>query len=1150
MPALAYDNDTHYVLTYYLARKVGFSMEQARQIASADVSVDVEPMTEPQQIGQVLNPLGDAQTPRWLFHAFPDSRVFDKILGQDLVAANGLPVVMTAAARKAWDEAIAQRDERQRVLRKRGYYSGNPGQYLHFYQDTFSHATYWTRIGHTAAGHAPDFISNDLRTARKMALGTIDELKRFMHSCMGREPLDPDVADVERVLNQLAAINPVNTLDNLVFRYNVGGRGVPNWEAVAAAISGELGEVMPDWIQYHYPADGYGLDDNWRVEGCSENQKEDELRIKVVDASSQRALDGAQVVVKVPGVQETSASGVTSDGLLDVRLVGHNLSYRVDASKPGYDPGSTLIKFGCDGCEAIAVLALKRSSGANDAEFERNRAALEADLRQRVRRLMSLPQDTARKFDQALQTVQGLVAQREAQRARSQPTAGSAALRNLSSELAPAPALCAQVNAATARLGTTLAQISDHEKDLEQQLRQAQRLASACVDAQALASAQGLLRQGATLGTTIDQQATSLALLAVQVDDLNAQRQRLLLRRTQAAASLGASTAPADRTMATTPPIDFSQLQAALDELKLWNTEWAITKADELHGLFQPFRRQSQELVPSPRINAAMAQFNTLIAPLAGAALNDAAWQQKASLVESLRLRAGAAAQPMPGTGTGTGNAQDASALAAALQGAACLDQPAPDMRAGMAQADTTRATAQLALAKLGNSAEVQVQVCKAQLSGKPLDKQALVAQKVCSYPGSEAVWGDKENRPMCRCIAGSKWNTDQSECIAINKTAEVAAKVCSYAGSEAMWSDKDNRAMCRCKSGSKWNEAQTACVPDQQAQMAALDCSRWQGSGPSWDATANKARCNCPKGTRFDAIFQSCEIDQQARIDALDCSRWPGSVAGWDPTANKARCDCPKGTRYDSITQSCDVDREAQIAATDCSRWPNSIATWDAPLNRPRCSCREGTRYDNASEACEPDRDKLVAQLDCSRYPNSVAYWDEGKERALCHCRPGFHANAARNGCEALAMTPPPPVPANRGTGQSPLVGKWLCDTVRNGVSYRRLFAGDPLERYDLNNVRDHGDVEILQDSNGLYLAGSQRTPKIYLQAQDARHFSTQTEWPGVNRVSYRLELRADDSLWAMVRFVSLNTPSDYTTAYNACKRATPGASVRAGGA
>src|SRR3990167_566636 len=68
--AQAYDNDTHYVLTYYLARKVGFTMEQARQIASANVSVDAEPMTEPLQTGQVLNPSGDAQTPRWLFHAF------------------------------------------------------------------------------------------------------------------------------------------------------------------------------------------------------------------------------------------------------------------------------------------------------------------------------------------------------------------------------------------------------------------------------------------------------------------------------------------------------------------------------------------------------------------------------------------------------------------------------------------------------------------------------------------------------------------------------------------------------------------------------------------------------------------------------------------------------------------------------------------------------------------------------------------------------------------------------------------------------------------------------------------------------------------------------------------------------------------------
>jgi len=43
----AYDNDTHFWLTYYLAIKAGYSDVQATQIASANVSVDFDKDTQP-----------------------------------------------------------------------------------------------------------------------------------------------------------------------------------------------------------------------------------------------------------------------------------------------------------------------------------------------------------------------------------------------------------------------------------------------------------------------------------------------------------------------------------------------------------------------------------------------------------------------------------------------------------------------------------------------------------------------------------------------------------------------------------------------------------------------------------------------------------------------------------------------------------------------------------------------------------------------------------------------------------------------------------------------------------------------------------------------------------------------------------------------
>src|SRR6185436_6456513 len=43
----AYDNDTHFWLTYYLALRVGYTHIQATQIASANISVDFDSHTAP-----------------------------------------------------------------------------------------------------------------------------------------------------------------------------------------------------------------------------------------------------------------------------------------------------------------------------------------------------------------------------------------------------------------------------------------------------------------------------------------------------------------------------------------------------------------------------------------------------------------------------------------------------------------------------------------------------------------------------------------------------------------------------------------------------------------------------------------------------------------------------------------------------------------------------------------------------------------------------------------------------------------------------------------------------------------------------------------------------------------------------------------------
>ena len=72
----AYDNDTHFWLTYYLAIKAGYSDIQATQIASADVGVDFDKDTEPvfprfDSWKDWFHPLSHLQGVRIQHHALP-----------------------------------------------------------------------------------------------------------------------------------------------------------------------------------------------------------------------------------------------------------------------------------------------------------------------------------------------------------------------------------------------------------------------------------------------------------------------------------------------------------------------------------------------------------------------------------------------------------------------------------------------------------------------------------------------------------------------------------------------------------------------------------------------------------------------------------------------------------------------------------------------------------------------------------------------------------------------------------------------------------------------------------------------------------------------------------------------------------------------
>jgi len=203
-----YDDDTHLALTYYLAIKVGYTPDEARMIANANIRVDYDKKTSPLNYFD-LKVRGD-------HHAFVDNAGF-----------------LDASMNKKLAEGYlkARKDE----LREEAVKKGNPGSLLHFVQDSYSHEGYgnllgqiwnrnWNQILHPdfitnlVLGkmlfldmHYPDFIDADRSRAAKMANESVSELQKFMRDYLGREPTNVDPTELAAVLEELSKVNRART---------------------------------------------------------------------------------------------------------------------------------------------------------------------------------------------------------------------------------------------------------------------------------------------------------------------------------------------------------------------------------------------------------------------------------------------------------------------------------------------------------------------------------------------------------------------------------------------------------------------------------------------------------------------------------------------------------------------------------------------------------------------------------------------------------------------------------------------------------------------------------------------------------------------------------------------------------------------------
>ncbi len=268
-----YEMDTHYYLTYGLARLVGYTPTQSWQIASADWSVDINETTEPLQLGQ-----GEAGNEiRTRFHAFPGYLADNPIPGLELkLSPESYRVAVEEGRQKMWNFCLSH---------------GNIGIYIHYLQDTYAHGGFFSKWGHgtfTGPGHAADFVSHDMKRANEMAFATVDALKAYMlQKFPDQKPCDVNPAKIEAMVQAVLDANPDAGIDlpALAF-FSAAGTYVGNWildklpgnaggfqeGPVADKVVHPLEALLHEVIGlrqnrvYNYDRWGYCLDANYRVE--------------------------------------------------------------------------------------------------------------------------------------------------------------------------------------------------------------------------------------------------------------------------------------------------------------------------------------------------------------------------------------------------------------------------------------------------------------------------------------------------------------------------------------------------------------------------------------------------------------------------------------------------------------------------------------------------------------------------------------------------------------------------------------------------------------------------------------------------------------------------------------------------------------------
>jgi len=241
--ARAYEADTHYAWTYYLALHAGYTYRQAYQVASATFAIDMDPDTGPmgphaqeRALTSLVSPEQglphDTTASLWrTFHCFvPASREDPALRPQGAGQRGPLLVYFWSLAPSNWsvladflvdplpfigwasdvggDVAAARYDFYGR-LRDLAVKERNPGPSIHYAQDCFSHHEFTDIRGHFVAGHAPDWLGYKPERAKPLTDVTLDILTGFRTEVLGEPAVSIDRARIDEVLAQVIAANDV-----------------------------------------------------------------------------------------------------------------------------------------------------------------------------------------------------------------------------------------------------------------------------------------------------------------------------------------------------------------------------------------------------------------------------------------------------------------------------------------------------------------------------------------------------------------------------------------------------------------------------------------------------------------------------------------------------------------------------------------------------------------------------------------------------------------------------------------------------------------------------------------------------------------------------------------------------------------------------